>query len=174
MNASDRLDAASGLFPQQMLETLLAHEVHRSRRYPSPLSILRIAVKFPQETTEGIVDKAQIMIASLLNSKFRESDLPGLFDGDFLVILPATNATGAKDPAERLLEAISGSQPFREAGTLGVSVAMGIASHPGGEGISMPQLLSGASAALIEARKRGRRSIVLFDEIQGKPTEAVC
>ena len=47
MDQQQRLDAKSGLFPQSMLETLLAHEVASARRYPSPISLIYFALRFP-------------------------------------------------------------------------------------------------------------------------------
>jgi GGDEF domain-containing protein len=46
MESSDRIDRSTGLFPQQMLETLLAHEVNHSRRYRGPVSLLHIAIHY--------------------------------------------------------------------------------------------------------------------------------
>jgi len=46
MVSSDRIGKSTGLFPQRMLETLLAHEVNRSRRYLGPVSLLHIAIQY--------------------------------------------------------------------------------------------------------------------------------
>lgn len=174
MDAADRSVSASGLFPQNMLEILLAHEVNRARRYPSPVSLLHLSIQFPHDAPAQFMDSAKAMVVNLLNSRLRESDLPGQYGENYLVILTATNAAGARIAAERLLAAICGSQPFRDAGSFAAAINIGIASHPGGVGISMSQLISDVSKALVEARQRGLRSIVAFEEIEGKPAKPVC
>ncbi len=174
MDATDRLGSSSGLFPQNMLEILLAHEVNRVRRYPSPVSLLQLSIQFPHDSSAQFMESAKAMVVHLLNSRLRESDLPGQYGGNYLVILPATNAAGARIAAERLLDAIYGSQPFRDAGSFETSINIGLASHPGGAGISMFQMVSDVFTALVEARQRGLRSIVAFGEIQGKPAKPGC
>jgi len=169
MDEPVRLDSKSGLFPQKMVEMLLLHEVMRSRRYPSPVSLLYFALRFPKNPSDQIVESAQLVVANLLQSKLREADLPGHYEGNYLVILPATDSAGAKAAAERLLADFCGTQITRSAEPFEISISVGVTSHPGGEAISVSRLLSDASTALWEAQKRGPRSLVVFGEIQGKP-----
>jgi diguanylate cyclase (GGDEF)-like protein len=164
----------SALFPQEMLETLLIREVVRSRRYPSPVSLLHFALWFPKESTPQIVDRARQVVVDLLHTKVREADLPGYFEGDFLVILPATDSAGARIMAERLRTFFGGSPGATHDKPFDISVSIGMASHPGGEGISAYRLLSEAAAALKEARKRGPRSLVAFEEIPKGSDQLVC
>jgi diguanylate cyclase (GGDEF)-like protein len=168
MSGTGRLEARSGLFSQKMLETLLNHEVVRSRRYPSPVSILYFSIWFPKESSSEVIESAQLFMANLLHSKIREVDLPGHYEGNYMVILPATEGDGAKAVAERLLADFSGSLTDRKAEQYEISVCIGMSSHPGGEGISGSQLLSDASCALWEAQKRGPKNLVVFAEIGEK------
>jgi len=174
MEKSDRFGSSSGLFPQKMLEILLAHEVNRSRRYPSPVSVCLLSLQFSQGSPADFVEHGQGTVARLLNAAVRESDLPGWYQGNYLVVLPATHCAGARIAAERLMTSICESSPFRDSGALEAAINIGISSHPGGEGISMSRLLSDASSALAEARHRGLRTIVAFGEIEGKPAQPVC
>jgi PleD family two-component response regulator len=169
MDQADRLDRSSGLFPQPMLETLLVHEVNRSRRYPSPVSILLLSVHLLQECPQLIVENAHFCVADLLNSQPRESDLPGQYDGNYLVVLPATGGAGARTAAERLQKAAAGPKTSRNAEPFEISLCVGVASHPGGAGISAARMLAAVSAALREARARGPGSLVASDEITEQP-----
>ncbi len=168
MSGTGRLDASSGLFSQKMLETLLIHEAVRSRRYPSPVSLLYFALRFPKESSDQIVESAQLFIANLLHARLREADLPGHYEGNYMVIMPATDGTGAKTAAERLLADLCGSLMTRTAEQFDISINIGVASHPGGEGISASRLLSEASTALWEAQRHGPKSLVVFEEMNGK------
>jgi diguanylate cyclase (GGDEF)-like protein len=169
MDPAERLEISSGLFPQKMIEMLLLHEVVRSRRYPSPVSVLCIAIRYPKDASAQIVESARLAMADLLQSKLRETDLPGLYEGNYLVIMPATSGPGAREAAERLLAAFRGSQVTRTAEPFEISISVGISSHPGGEGISLSGLLSGASSALWEAQKRGTKNLVVGE---AQPTRA--
>ncbi|MBN1438140.1 MAG: diguanylate cyclase [Anaerolineales bacterium] len=174
MNGNDRLDQQSGLFPQKMLETLLIHEIVRSRRYPSPVSLIHFSISFPEPSSEQIVESARLFIANLLHSKLREADLPGHYEGDYLVILPATDGAGARTAAQRILKELGGSLVTRTAEHFKISACIGVSSHAGGAGISASHLLSEAAAALGEARRRGPNSLVLFDEIRAKRAPNGC
>jgi diguanylate cyclase (GGDEF)-like protein len=166
MDPAERLEIASGLFPQKMLEMLLLHEVVRSRRYPSPVSVLYLAIRYPKDASAPVVESARLVMANLLQSKLRDADLPGHYEGNYLVILPATDGPGARIAAERLLAAFHGSQITRTAEPFEISISMGVSSHPGGEGISISGLLSGASSALWEAQKRGTKNLVVYEKKQ--------
>ncbi len=166
MSGTGRLDPRSGLFSQKLLETLLSHEVIRSRRYPSPVALLYFALRYPADASAQVTESAQLIFTNLLQSKIREADLPGLYEGNYLVIMPATDGAGARAAAERLLADFRGEQVTRDAVPFEMSVSIGVSFHKGGEGISTSQLLSDASMALWEAQKRGPKSLVIFEEMK--------
>lgn len=166
MSGTGRLDPRSGLFSQKLLETLLSHEVIRSRRYPSPVALLYLGLRCSQDASDQVTESAQLIFTNLLLSKIREADLPGIHEGNYLVIMPATDTAGARAAAERLLADFRGEQITRDAVPFEMSVSIGVSSHKGGEGISASQLLSEASTALGEARKRGPKSLVVFEEMK--------
>jgi diguanylate cyclase (GGDEF)-like protein len=164
----------SELLHQELLESMLIREVVRSRRYPNPLSLLYFALWFPKESTPEIIDRARRVVVDLLHTEIREVDLPGYYEGDFLVILPATDSAGARILAERLRTFFGGRPDASHDKPFDISVTIGMTSHPGGEGISAYRLLSEAAAALKEARKRGPRSLVAFEEIPKGSDQLVC
>jgi len=168
MEQQKRIDASSGLFPQAMLETLLAHEVARSRRYPSPIALLYFAMRFPRDPSPEIVESAQILIANHLHAAMREADLPGHYEGNYMVIMPATESDGAKVAAQRMLENFPHSQITRTAELFKLSICIGVAAHKGGPDISAAQLLSNASTALWEAQRRGPKTLVVYGETDSK------
>ena len=168
MEQQQRLDATSGLFPQGMLETLLEHEVTRSRRYPSPISLIYFALHFPRDPSPQIVESAQLQIVTHLHAAMREADIPGHYEGNYMVVMPATESAGAKIAAERMLEKFPRSQITRTAELFDLSMCIGVASHAGGPEISVAQLLSNASTALWEAQRRGPKSLVVYSEMGKK------
>ena len=167
MDQEARLNSESGLYPQKMLETLLDGEVLRAKRYPGPLSVLYIGLRFDEDPSAEMLKNAQVILVNILHSGLREVDMPGHYQGNYLVVLPESDAEGARKAAERLVEDFGGKQVTRELREFGVSVCAGVASHPGGEGISSIELLSRASTALWEAHRRGPQNLVIFDHLNG-------
>ncbi|MGB7537358.1 MAG: diguanylate cyclase [Anaerolineales bacterium] len=168
MEQEARLDKSSGLYPQKMLESLLDGEVLRAKRYPGPLSVLYLGLRFDENPSPDVLESAQSFLADILQAGLREVDMPGHYQGNYLVVMPESDAEGAKKAAERLVDKFQGKQVTRQLQEYRVSVCAGVASHPGGEGISSIELLSRASTALWEAHRRGPRTLVLFDEIKGE------
>jgi diguanylate cyclase (GGDEF)-like protein len=168
MEQEQRCDATSGLFPQAMLETLLSHEVNRSRRYPSPISLIYFALHFPKDPSPEIVESAKMLLVTHLHASMRDADIPGHYEGNYMVVMPATDYAGAKSAAERMLEKFPRSQITRTAELFNLSMCIGVASHAGGPNISAAQLLSDASSALWEAQRRGPKSLVVYAEMDKK------
>ena len=169
MQQEDRLNAESGLYPQKMLEVLLSHEVARSKRYPNPISLIYLALRFAETPSEDVMDSARLLVANTLHSKLREVDMPGHFEGNYMVILPSTEEKGARTAAQRLLQQLRGKQVTRSAREYELAICVGVASHLGGPQISTAELLSQCASALWEAQRRGAHSLVLFSELQTSP-----
>ena len=167
MEQESRLDASTGLYPQKMLESLLDGEVLRAKRYPGPLSVLYLGLRFDENPSPDVLESAQSYLADILHASLREVDMPGHYQGNYLVVMPESDAEGARKAAERLVDKFQGKQVTRQLQEFRVSVCAGVASHPGGEGISSIELLSRASTALWEAHRRGPRTLLLYEEIKG-------
>jgi diguanylate cyclase (GGDEF)-like protein len=168
MEQESRLDSESGLYPQKMLESLLDSEVLRAKRYPGPISVLYIGLRFDEDPSSDILESARAFLTNILHTGLREVDMPGHYQGNYLVVMPESDAEGARKAAQRLVDKFQGKQVTRELNEFGVSICAGVASHPGGEGINTQELLSRASTALWEAHRRGPRNLVMFDEIQDR------
>jgi diguanylate cyclase (GGDEF)-like protein len=150
-----------------MLESLLDGEVLRAKRYPGPIAVLYIGLRFDENPSSEILQSARSYLTDVLHSGLREVDMPGHYQGNYLVVMPESDADGARKAAQRLVDKFQGKQVTRELHEFGVSICAGVASHPGGEGITTQELLSRASTALWEAHRRGPRTLVVFDDIKG-------
>jgi hypothetical protein len=96
MEQEARLNAESGLYPQKMLESLLDSEVMRAKRYPGPLSVLYLGLRFDENPSPDVLESAQSFLADILQASLREVDMPGHYQGNYLVVMPASDADGAK------------------------------------------------------------------------------
>jgi diguanylate cyclase (GGDEF)-like protein len=168
MEKEPRLNEKSGLYPQRMLERLLANEMTRSQRYPNPLSLLYIALRFDQTPTPETLESAHVLLTNMLHAKLREVDMPGHYQGNYLVIMPLSDAEGARVAMERLVDQIRGMSVQHTENGFNFSICAGVVSHPGGNGMTPEELLSRASTALWEAHKQGPHTIVVFDDAENK------
>jgi diguanylate cyclase (GGDEF)-like protein len=166
--AAPRLNEESGLYTQPILQALLAHEIARIKRYPATLSLMYVALQFPTPPNEDILSSAKLQLANVLHSRLREVDMPGHFEGNYLVGLPNTETAGARTAASRLIHQIRGKHISRLTNEYEVSISIGIASHAGGPTASLAELLSQTASALWEAARIGPQTIVCFDEISTK------
>jgi diguanylate cyclase len=166
MDQDARLDRTTGLYPQKMLESLLDGEVLRAKRYPGPISVLYIGLRFDERPSNEIVESARSFVADILQTGLREVDMPGHYQGNYLVVMPESDAEGARKAAQRLVDKFQGKQVTRELTEFGVSICAGVSWHPGGDGISANELLARASTALWEAHRRGPRNLVIYDDLK--------
>jgi diguanylate cyclase (GGDEF)-like protein len=168
MDQDARLDSKTGLYPQKMLEQLLAGELIRTKRYPGPISVMYIGLRFEENPTSEILESARSILTNILQSRLREVDIPGHYQGNYLVVMPASDAQGARRAAQRLVDHFQGKQVTRELNEYKVSICAGVATHCGENDITSDELLSRASTALWEAHRQGPRSLIVFDDLSQK------
>ncbi len=160
------INHVTGLFTRHMVETFLHHEISRAQRYPSPLTLLRLALCNSQGDYPR--DLAHLLIAELLTTNLRVTDVPGHFDDDYLIILPATPLVGGLTVASRLAHHAKIVHPVDPGwhDHFDLTVCIGISSHEGGSKIGETDLLGQASTALDEAKRKGANSVVSFNELE--------
>lgn len=152
-------DRLTGLPNRGLLDDRLAQAVQLAARQAEPLAVLLFdldgfkAVNDTLGHASGDALLEQVGIRA--RACMRASDTVGRLGGDeFLAILPATDAAGARAVAAKLLEAIA--QPYalgRETAVVGVSI--GGAFHPA-DGRDPDTLTQAADAALYLAKREGR------------------
>jgi diguanylate cyclase (GGDEF)-like protein len=98
-------------------------------------------------------------VAAVARAQARETDLVARYGGEEMaVVLPETDAAGARTIAERLRAAVEGTAHATEHGTLRVTISVGVATWPGG-GQSAEELLTTADRALYRAKQTGRNRV---------------
>jgi diguanylate cyclase (GGDEF)-like protein len=167
MEQEARLDPISGLYPQKMVESLLKGELLRARRYPSPLALLLIGLCFNESPSPEIMESAHSYLTNIIHSGLREVDMPGHYQGNYLIVMPESDAGGARKAAQRLVAEFHGKRVTRDLREFGVSICAGVAFHPGGDGVTVDEMLSRVSSALWEAHRRGPRTLIEYDELKG-------
>lgn len=163
----DRINHTTGLYNTALFEVLFNHEVARSKRYPSPISLLRMGIVLDEapHADHEIWESATLNVAHVLNSSLRQVDVPAHCDDNFWVLLPATDEDGAKIVAKRLIDRLCIEQVTRSNQHFWMGLCIGLSSHNGGPALAAGELMVQANHALEEAIQRGRNVLVTYREL---------
>ena len=152
------------LYPYETFKSLLDHEVNRSRRYGSPLTLIHLAV----ETDKGSAHAqhgAEMFAINILNLQVRETDIPCKKDNEFLVLLPSTDQKGGRIVCERLENLFNLEAWIYDQVSFKMNVYIGMATLPGDRSTSSKKLMDNASQALRYARENRLATTVIYSEI---------
>ncbi|HUO76240.1 MAG TPA: sensor domain-containing diguanylate cyclase [Thermodesulfovibrionales bacterium] len=158
-------DYLTGLYNNRYFYYRLAEEYSRSVRHSFHLSCLMLDIDFFKEVNDRYGHKAGDNIlkelAQLLKHHMRKSDVVARYGGEeFIILLPQTDANGALAKAESLRSHIE-NHPFRGLkGEKGLSVSIGLATHPDHRAPNKEDLITLADNALYTAKAMGRNQVV--------------
>jgi diguanylate cyclase len=136
------------------------------------VSVLAIDIDFFKQLNDRCGhptgDAALRRLASLMTRNLRRIDTIARTGGEeFVVVLPRTNLSEAKQVGEKLRHIVEQTSfpggAGQPAGALTVSI--GVAALQGSENVQ--QLLCRADAALYEAKAEGRNRVVIADQAAG-------
>lgn len=163
----NRHDELTGLFNRREAERLLRDELSRTARYGRPTSLILLDIdRFEELAAEhgrALCDEVLRRVAVVLKDGVRALDRPARFDRErFAVVLPETDAAGAKIAADRLRARIALSKAAARRGDgkqvpLAITVTAGIACAPA-DGIAGDDLFAAADRALQAAKPRPNRA----------------
>lgn len=159
MDINIRKISETGLYPYEVFKILMDYELTRAQRYPNPIALLMISLNLEVAGSETLSEIIEVL-AGILNTGLRVSDIPTYHDGTFLVLLPMTDATGGQAAAQRLIDRMKGTGDLVE--NVKFTIHIGISSHPGGKELTAETLLLHAEQAFKEAQKLGPAACALF------------
>jgi diguanylate cyclase (GGDEF)-like protein len=161
-------DALTGLFNRGHFDETLPRLLDQAKDRREPLSLLIMDVDNFKEINDGLShvegDRALQLIARTVMEESRVSDVPCRYGGDeFVVLLPATEASSAAELAARLRETLLDrcrhATPPYPWGT--ISTTIGVASYPSDPEIATAgDLVRVADQRLYEGKRGGRDRIV--------------
>ena len=173
MERRAKTDPLTGLANRRATEEALAHEIDRSRRYGSNLTILMMDVDHLKMINDqhghDAGDAVLRSVAGVIAETARAVDVPCRWTGgdEFLVVLPDTSAPQARRLAQRLLDRTQERPVTRSGERLVSGLSIGVAQYRGGE--SMESLIHRADQAMYAAKQGGRSRIVSDDEAEPTP-----
>lgn len=164
LSMTDRL---TGLKNRGTWENLVDAEYERYRRYGHTTSLVMFDIdRFKKvNDTYGHLAGDEVIkhTAGMTLNNLRQSDSAGRYGGEeFGIILPETDAEGAKIICERIREGIEQSVVDTTAGPIQYTISMGIAQLTDVPENHM-QWMQQADEALYAAKKSGRNRVMVFD-----------
>jgi len=175
-------DGLTGLYTQKYFKEHLEREIHRSKRYKSPLSLVMCDIDHFKDfnDTYGHLagDRALKTVARIIADNVRSSDIVARYGGEeFAILLMEAGAEEAASVAKRLKsladEALEVADRIKERvqntaidvdhDKASVTVSMGISSYNGGDDYKPEYLISEADHALYESKNSGRNLITVFN-----------
>jgi diguanylate cyclase (GGDEF)-like protein len=164
-------DGLTGLFNRRTLQEQLAARMREAQRYRHPLSFLLIDIdhfKKVNDTCGHPAGDAVLRgVAAVAQDQARETDVVARYGGEEMaLILPETDAAGARVIAERLRAAVEAARHATDAGPLRCTVSVGVSTWPlsatsatAAADDEVAALVEGADKALYRAKKAGRNRV---------------
>jgi diguanylate cyclase (GGDEF)-like protein len=164
-------DGMTGLFNNRTFQAKADEMLAHSRRYGRKCSLILTDVDHFKSVndTYGHLTGDQVLkgVARILKEQARDTDIVARYGGEeFAILMPETDAKGAKVIAERIREAIKAEVFQTELGPLKVTLSLGIATAPD-HGVDKLVLVEQADQCLYYAKRHGRNQSVTVAEAQG-------
>lgn len=141
-------------------------ELNRATRYHRAMTLLMVDVDNFKNVNDtfghNIGDQVLSGLCTILGTTIRDSDILGRYGGEeFCVLLPDTNAKHGYLAAERLRRRVESNHFETTAGSLSITVSVGIANFDFIEPTisSLKDLLNQADKALYKAKQAGRNRV---------------
>ena len=152
------------LYSLESFKTLLDHEVNRSRRYQTPLTIVHLAIETNPDRPE-VLHSAELFAINILDVQLRETDIPCRKGTEFLILMPATFEEGGRIACERLAKSFNEPHQTFDRVSFNMVVYVGMSSIPAGESLTSDNLLQQAAKAMQYARDNHITSAVSYSDV---------
>ncbi|MGA7984006.1 MAG: diguanylate cyclase [Burkholderiales bacterium] len=151
-------------FNRRSLVARLGEELSRSQRTHVPFSVAMLDLDHFKAVNDGYGhatgDEVLKVFAEVAQATMRKTDVFGRYGGEeFLMILTASDKTGAAGAVERVCAAAAAHDWETIAPGLKLTLSAGLADYRQGEGVE--QLINRADSALYEAKRAGRNRVVV-------------
>jgi len=154
-------DPLTGLWNHSAILEILRHEVSRSKRQHTPLTVIMFDIDHFKQINDanGHVSGDAILhgVALRMREVIRDYDTLGRYGGDeFLIVLPDCNEKDAVEAAERLRKRIAGEPMAAPGKPISVTVSIGLATNEKHGDMDAAILVQAADVALYRAKNSGR------------------
>ncbi len=168
-------DALTGLPNRKRLREVLEHVAEQSRRLGTGFSLLGMDLDHFKSINDqyghDVGDQVLCRLGEILRGRLRSIDTPARWGGEeFFVLLPGTDASGARHIAETIRAELARLPVEIEGNPVQVTISIGIAEFPA-DGNAVSELLVCADRRLYAAKEAGRDRVVTKqpEPVAGQP-----
>ncbi len=157
-------DSLTGLLNRRAFNEAAHKEFERARRYRRPLSLILFDIDHFKGVNDShghlVGDQVLRVLADTVGRTTRATDIVCRWGGEeFLILMPEQGRDQALATAERLRQDVSNMIVVTAAGSLSLTISLGVASLKRQEGESLDALIGRADAAMYEAKAAGRNTV---------------
>lgn len=157
-------DSLTQISNRYALMNRLKEELDRANRFNDDFVLIMFDIDFFKQVNDDyghdVGDIVLQQLSTLVFNEVRSIDLFGRLGGEeFLIIMPKTNLSEAKESSERLRKVVE-SYVFENG--LKITISLGVANYRTNQKIS--SLMKMADLALYQAKESGRNNTVLYDK----------
>ena len=169
-------DHLTGLYNRHYLQKMLQDEVQVAARYGTQLSCLMVDIDhfrdFNNHYGHLVGDEVLKGLAATLGRGLRKADVIARYGGEeFVLLMPMTDLAAATLTARRLCREVAGNPLASEAGSLRVTISLGVAALPDPDINTPLKLIAKADRALYLAKEGGRNRVVVLGPGDSHPQE---
>lgn len=162
-------DEKTSLYNFRYFKKKLQEEFKRAKRYDTSLSLIMLDLDDFKEINDRLGhqngDKVLKEFADIVQSNARETDFTARYGGEeFSIILPNTDATMARQVAERIRKASSVHEFLSRETPTAMTISAGISTFPYRHRNikNDDELIKAADAALYKAKSNGKNRIEIY------------
>ncbi|RKG73581.1 sensor domain-containing diguanylate cyclase [Corallococcus terminator] len=164
-------DGLTGLLNHRTFQSRADEILAQARRYNRKCSIVLTDVDHFKNVndTYGHPTGDQVLkgVARIIKTLARDTDVVARYGGEeFVMVMPETDAHGAKVIAERIREAVMAEVFQTEMGPLRITMSLGISTFPD-NGQEKQQLIDLSDQCLYHSKRNGRNQAVTVAQMQG-------
>ena len=160
-------DGLTGLYNRRYFEERLDEEIHRSRRYDRPMSIIMIDIDFFKQFNDTCGhlkgDDVLRQLSHILQDHTRETDITARYGGEeFVMILPETSLESSRMLGERIRQAVDKAvfEGEEQIPAKKITVSVGVSCLTDDEGGY--DALERADRALYKSKQAGKNLVTVL------------
>jgi two-component system, cell cycle response regulator len=157
-------DGLTQLYNHRFFQEEFARKFEEASRYEQPLSLALIDIDHFKKVNDtwghAVGDEVLKSVSRIFQSSVRKADVAARYGGEeFAVIMPQTDLGDARSFAEKVRTLIGSESIPTAAGSIPVTVSIGISSIPENQLASPLEMVDAADKALYRAKEGGRNQV---------------
>jgi two-component system cell cycle response regulator len=157
-------DGLTKLYNHRYFQDELARKFEEAQRYERPLSLVIVDLDFFKKVNDGyghaVGDEVLKGVSRLFQESIRSTDVAARYGGEeFALMLPETELPDAIAFAEKIRTLVEETPIVTQAGTIAVTVSVGVGTIPHTLIHHAKELIVAADKALYRAKRNGRNQV---------------